>query len=315
MKSDDNEHYQATLAMHTGSFFFTRPSIGAWVSYGLGTVNQNLPSFVVIAPHTAVRRDAGLGNDFSPGLSPGLAVVPGKEPSPNLAAAGWPKPAGKELELSRGARTAHLATRGKTESELAARIRSFETAFPHAGEAPEAFDLARKSTRRSNLYGLKRGDTERLRLAVPDRPPPGRAGRAVHRTDRHRRANNWDSHADMEAARTAGQKIDLPIAGLLSDLKHAAACSTSTLVVWTTEFGRTPGQDGARRPRPPRRVLLVVARRRRREGRAHLRRDRRIGGTVAENLSTSTTSTPRSCTCWARPRAGSPTATPAATTA
>ena len=84
MKSDDNEHYQATLAMHTGSFFFTRPSIGAWLSYGLGTTNQNLPSFIVIAPQLPYAGGQVWGNDFLPAYHQGTRVVPGAEPIPNL---------------------------------------------------------------------------------------------------------------------------------------------------------------------------------------------------------------------------------------
>src|SRR5205814_3132671 len=85
MKTDDNEHFQATLAMHTGSFFFSRPSIGSWVSYGLGTLNQNLPSFVVIAPNLPYAGTQVFANDFLPAYHQGTRVVPGPEPIPDLA--------------------------------------------------------------------------------------------------------------------------------------------------------------------------------------------------------------------------------------
>src|SRR4051794_23108434 len=84
MKSDDNEHYQATLAMHTGSFFFSRPSIGSWVSYGLGTVNQTLPSFVVLAPQMPYAGLQIFNNDFLPAYHQGVRVIGGKEPIANL---------------------------------------------------------------------------------------------------------------------------------------------------------------------------------------------------------------------------------------
>src|SRR5215203_2517389 len=84
MKSDDNEHYQATLAMHTGSFFFSRPSIGSWVSYGMGTVNQNLPSFVVLAPQMPYAGSQVWSSVFLPACHQGTRVVPGDEPVPNL---------------------------------------------------------------------------------------------------------------------------------------------------------------------------------------------------------------------------------------
>ena len=87
MTTDNNEHFQATLAIHTGSFFFARPSIGSWVSYGLGTVNQNLPSFVVLAPHLPYAGTQVFANDFLPAYHQGTRVMPGKEPIPNVEAA------------------------------------------------------------------------------------------------------------------------------------------------------------------------------------------------------------------------------------
>src|SRR4051812_23549424 len=84
MTTDNNEHFQATLAIHTGSFFVARPSIGSWVSYGLGTVNQNLPSFVVIAPHLPYAGTQVFANDFLPAYHQGTRVVPGKDPVPNV---------------------------------------------------------------------------------------------------------------------------------------------------------------------------------------------------------------------------------------
>src|SRR4030095_13627116 len=98
MTSDNNEHFQATLAMHTGSFFVARPSLGSWLSYGLGTVNQNLPSFVVIAPHLPYAAPLIGATDFLPAYHQGTRVLPGKEPIANLK-----RPAAKadlqELEL------------------------------------------------------------------------------------------------------------------------------------------------------------------------------------------------------------------------
>ncbi len=86
MKSDHTNHYEATLGIHTGSFTFARPSIGSWVSYGLGTVNRNLPSFVVIAPHSPYAGGQVWGSDFLPGSHQGTLVVPGPEPVANIHA-------------------------------------------------------------------------------------------------------------------------------------------------------------------------------------------------------------------------------------
>ena len=84
MKSDHTNHYEATLGIHTGSFTFARPSIGSWVSYGLGTENRNLPSFVVIAPQSPYAGGQVWGSDFLPGSHQGTLVVPGPEPVANI---------------------------------------------------------------------------------------------------------------------------------------------------------------------------------------------------------------------------------------
>jgi hypothetical protein len=245
MKSDDNEHYQATLAMHTGSFFFTRPSIGAWLSYGLGTVNQNLPSFVVISPYTPYAGGQVWGNDFLPAYHQGTRVVPGDEPIPNLARrtrqAGLQE---SELDLTAALDRRHLAARGN-DSELAARIRSFETAYRMQAAAPEAFDIAGESAETLGLYGIERGDTKSFGWqCLVARRLAERGVRFVELIDRGA-SDNWDAHSDMKQHEPLAKAIDLPLAGLLSDLKRRGMLD-ETLVVWTTEFGRTPGQDGTR---------------------------------------------------------------------
>jgi Protein of unknown function (DUF1501) len=243
MKSDDNEHYQATLAMHTGSFFFTRPSLGAWLSYGLGTVNQNLPSFIVIAPQLPYAGGQVWGNDFLPAYHQGTRVVPGADPIPNLQRrtqlAGLQE---LELDLAEALNTKHLIARGN-DSELAARIRSFETAFHMQAAAPEALDIGQESDETLSLYGLKRGDTESFAWqCLVARRLAERGVRFIELIDRGA-SNNWDAHSDMAQHEPLAKAIDRPIAGLLQDLKRRGMLD-ETLVVWTTEFGRTPGQDG-----------------------------------------------------------------------
>jgi hypothetical protein len=246
MKSDDNEHYQATLAMHTGSFFFSRPSLGAWVSYGLGTFNRNLPSFVVIAPNLPYAGTQVFGNDFLPAYHQGTRVVPGADPIPNLGRR-TPQPGLQELELGLAGAfdRGYLASNGN-DSELAARIRSFETAYRMQSEAPEAFDLSRESDDTLALYGMKRGQTTGFGWqCLVARRLVERGVRVVELIDQGS-SNNWDAHGDLEKNHSKlAAGIDQPIAGLLRDLKRAGMLD-ETLVVWTTEFGRTPGEDGAR---------------------------------------------------------------------
>jgi hypothetical protein len=243
MSSDDNEHYQATLAMHCGSFFFTRPSLGSWVSYGLGTVNQNLPSFIVIAPQLPYAGTQVFGNDFLPAYHQGTRVVPGKEPIPNLDKRSTTKNLQElELSLTESLNREHLAKR-RNDSELAARMQAFETAFRMQAEAPDAFDLTKESKATLDLYGLKTGQTDGFGWqCLMARRLAERGVRFIELIDSGA-SNNWDAHDNMNQHEGKAKAIDQPIAGLLTDLKRTGMLD-DTLVVWTTEFGRTPGQDG-----------------------------------------------------------------------
>jgi len=243
MKSDDNEHYQATLAIHTGSFFFSRPSIGSWVSYGLGTENRNLPSFVVLSPHMPYAGTQIFNNDFLPADHQGVRVIPGREPIANLEPPGASDGLQElELGLAEAFNRRHLAARG-AEGELAARIRSFETAFRMQSEAGEVFDLSRESDETLALYGMKRGQTDGFGWqCLVARRLAERGVRFVELVDGSS-SHNWDQHGDMAEHAKHARHIDQPIAGLLVDLKRRGLLD-DTLVVWTTEFGRTPGVDG-----------------------------------------------------------------------
>src|SRR4051812_3803561 len=145
MQGDDNEHYNATLGIHTGSFFFSRPGIGSWGSYGLGTLNQNLPSFIVLAPQLPYAGLQIFNNDFLPAYHQGVRVIPGKEPIADLE----PRTKMGELQqleigLAEALNRRHLQAHGN-ESNLAARIRTFETAFHMQTEAREVFDLSKEN--------------------------------------------------------------------------------------------------------------------------------------------------------------------------
>ena len=243
MSTDNNEHFQATLAIHTGSFFVTRPSLGSWVSYGLGSVNRNLPSFVVIAPHLPYAGAQVWSNDFLPAYHQGTRVVPGKDPIPNVKRQGMTAELQElELGLADALNRGHLTAHGN-DSELAARVRTFETAFRMQFEAPEAFDLSKEPKETLDLYGLTRGDTEGFGWqCLIARRLSERGVRFVELIDTGS-SNNWDAHSDMAAHEPLAKRIDKPIAGLLTDLKRRGMLK-DTLVVWTTEFGRTPGIDG-----------------------------------------------------------------------
>src|SRR5436190_954936 len=244
MKSDDNEHFQATLAMHTGSFFFSRPSLGSWVSYGLGTFNQNLPSFIAIAPNLPYAGTQGFANDFLPAYHQGTRIVPGPEPIPDLAKRSRaPGLQEKELGIAAAFDREYLKQNGN-DSELAARIKSYETAFRMQTEAPDAFDLNKESDATLKLYGLDRAKPQGFAWqCLVARRLVERGVRFVELVDTGA-SGNWDAHGDV-AKNYPGlaRNIDQPISGLLQDLKQRGMLD-DTLVVWTTEFGRTPGEDG-----------------------------------------------------------------------
>lgn len=247
MTTDNNEHFQATLAIHTGSFFQARPSMGSWISYGLGTFNRNLPSFVVLAPDLPYAGTQVFNNDFLPAYHQGTRVVPGPDPIPNvrrpLREAGEPRDLQEmELGLARAFNERHLRRIGH-DSDLAARIRTFETAFQMQFQAPEVFDLTRETNETLRLYGLDRGDTQSFAWqCLVARRLAERGVRYIELIDSGS-SNNWDGHSDIAEHQRLARRIDRPIAGLLQDLKRRGMLE-ETLVIWTTEFGRTPGQDG-----------------------------------------------------------------------
>ena len=246
MHTSHSNHYNATLGMHTGSFAFSRPSIGSWVSYGLGTFNRNLPSFVVIAPQQTYAGTQVYASDFLPGAHQGTLVVPGAEPVANVA----PRiPADRqrmELEALLAANAEHLAGRPGT-AELATRLRSFETAFGMQMAVPEVFDFSGETAGTLASYGLQPGQTTGFGWqCLAARRLVERGVRFVELIDTGS-SNNWDAHGDMMSHVGLAKNVDQPIGALLADLK-ARGMLDETLVVWTTEFGRTPFNNTADAP-------------------------------------------------------------------
>jgi len=245
MNGNDNEHYNATLGMHTGSFFFSRPSIGSWVSYGLGTMNNNLPSFIALAPQMPYAGTQIFNNDFLPAYHQGVRVVGGPEPIANLDRRSKQRGLQElELGLADVLNNRHLNSR-VADTDLSARIRSFETAFRMQADAPEAFDIDQENDDTLAMYGLQRGQSEGFGWqCLVARRLAERGVRFIELVDGSS-SDNWDQHGDMAEHAIHARQIDQPLAGLLRDLKSRGMLD-ETLVVWTTEFGRTPGVDGAK---------------------------------------------------------------------
>jgi hypothetical protein len=244
MHTGHSNHYNATLGMHTGSFTVARPSMGAWVSYGLGSPNRNLPSFVAIAPRVPYAGSQVWGSDFLPGSHQGTLVEPSAEPMRNVRPRVPADRQKRELEALEELNRLHQAGKGG-DDRLAARMRTFQTAFGMQMAAPEAFDLSKESEATLKLYGLKRGSTQGFAWqCLVARRLAERGVRFVELIDSGA-SNNWDAHGDMIAQHAPlARNVDQPIAALLTDLKRRGLLA-DTLVVWTTEFGRTPFNNSA----------------------------------------------------------------------
>jgi hypothetical protein len=243
IKVDNNNHGPAVYHTLTGNMFPGSASVGAWVTYGLGSENQSLPGFVVLGDRRgAPIGGAGVwGNGFLPAAYQGTVFRPGDTPIVDLK----PRPemtAGaqrKELDLLRWFNEKHAAGRSDA-SELEARIAAYELAFRMQIQAPELVDLNKESEATRKLYGL---DT-------PVSAEFGRqcllARRMVERGVRFVMAlhgaggDRWDDHGDIKGRIPKHcAEIDKPVGGLLKDLK-ARGLLEDTLVVWASEMGRTP---------------------------------------------------------------------------
>ena len=243
MHGDHSDHFQATLGIHTGSVSFARPSLGSWATYGLGTMNQNLPCFVVLAPNLPYCGTQVWSSDFLPGCYQGTRILSGAEPIPDLTRRS-PTVQVEQMELGLLDRFNRRHQQYRSDNpQLAARIKSFETAFGMQREMPEALDLSKETDATLALYGLERGSTKGFAWqCLMARRMVERGVRFVELIDTGS-SGNWDSHTDMHDHVHLAKNVDQPIAGLLKDLKSRGLLE-DTLVVWTTEFGRTPTPDG-----------------------------------------------------------------------
>ena len=244
MYADNINHTGAALQMCTGEQAFSRPSMGSWLTYGLGTENQNLPGFVVVSP-AAVFQGAQLwASSFLPSAYQGTLVRDLKNPIADLSnAAGTLDHQRSKLDALRRLNEIHQQGR-ETNSQLDARIASFELAFRMQREAPEAFDLTRESEATHKLYGTGDPASELFgRQCLLARRLVERGVRFVQLFDAP--ANNaWDQHSGLrENLPKRCQAVDRPITALLTDLKSRGLLE-DTLVLWGGEFGRTPTAEG-----------------------------------------------------------------------
>jgi len=260
--SDGINHAGGVCQMNTGSIFGGRPSLGAWVNYGLGSVNQNLPGFVVIKDSEAgvVNGVRNWGSGFMPAIYQGVEFNSEGAPIKNLE---MPKGVSSErqrdkLDLLAALNRDYGATRADN-TELDARIRAYELAYTMQAEAPHAVDLSKESDATKALYGMDQ----------PETAVYGRNCLLARRLVEHGvrfvqlysgAGSKWDSHAKLEENHSRlCRSVDKPIAGLLADLK-ARGLLDETLVIWGGEFGRTPmSEQGGGRDHNPNGFTMWMA--------------------------------------------------------
>jgi hypothetical protein len=241
--SNGLNHVGGVCQMNTGSILAGRPSLGSWVTYGLGTENQNLPGFVVMQDNPRGQVAGGprnWGTAFMPAAFQGTRLGSGAQPIANLRPPqeiSVVRQRGK-LEFLHQLNRRHLQRRFD-QSELDARIRSYELAFRMQAEAPEAVDLASEGDETRSLYGFDDRKTESFgRLCLLARRLVERGVRFIQLYCGA--GARWDAHFDIEGNHAANcLAMDKPVAGLITDLKRRGLLE-ETLVVWGGEFGRTP---------------------------------------------------------------------------
>ncbi len=249
--SDSFAHGSAMLQMNSGRVIQGHPSMGSWLSYGLGSTNQNLPSYVVMLDPRGgpISGAANWSAGFMPASYQGTVFRASGQPILNLdSAAGLTRPMQRDLIATANALNAEHLARHPGYSELQARIASYELAFQLQSAAPEALDLTQESEATRELNGLNDSRADHPLALGP--APFGRqcliARRLVERGVRFiqiyhgggHQQQNWDAHNGVEEnLRIHGPEIDKPIAALLQDLERRGLLE-ETLVVWGGEFGR-----------------------------------------------------------------------------
>ena len=262
MVGDSVAHGGALMQLHTGTNTFTRPSWGSWVVYGLGTENRNLPGFITLKPTLFHGGSKNYSANFLPAAYEGTAVGYAALSPDDLE---QPIQYLQNTELTSEQQRFELqmlhkmnrraAERARFDPQLEGRIQAFELAARMQTEAPEAFDISKESEATKKLYGLDGEETRDFGWqCLVARRLSERGVRFVQASHTYRVGNpvGWDAHSNLVPNHVGRAKqVDLPIAGLLKDLKSRGLLS-DTLVVWSGEFGRTPvAQSGDGRDHNP----------------------------------------------------------------
>ena len=257
MTSKVNEHAQGNYAIHTGFPFMGHPSAGAWISYGLGNLNQNLPGFVVLHSGGSVPPHGGVGlygSGYLPANNQGsILQVDKEEPIKNVS----PR---ESLSIQRARIDFHKSfdidflNNSGLNPQVEAAIRNHEVAYKMQAAVPELCDLNGETNKTKELYGLNSSDSQTAgyaRQCLLARRLVERGVRFVELScltegiGAGGAANPWDQHGALEKGHSAmAHQVDQPIAGLLEDLKVRGLLD-ETIVIWAGEFGRTPFSQGS----------------------------------------------------------------------
>lgn len=262
MTSVGNEHAQANYFMHTGFSLAGFPSAGAWMTYGLGSVNQNLPGFVVLASGGAPLGGVGIyGNGFLPAVHQASFLDPTQQEAvANITPRETDSRQRKRLGFINRMDQSHL-THLKGDEQVESAIRNYEIAYRMQSAVPDLVDLRGETDATKTLYGLDspvREKAEYGRQCLLARRLVERGVRFIELTCLPRPShagqigNPWDQHGVLKAGHSEmAFQVDQPIAGLIKDLK-ARGLFDETLIVWAGEFGRTPfAQSGDGRDHNP----------------------------------------------------------------
>ncbi len=246
---DAFDHAPAMYLRNSGSQFPGKPCLGSWITYGLGAANQNLPAFVVMSDGAMKSGPGVYSAGFLPAVYQGTVFRSGQVPVLNLASPKGvtDKAQRNSLDLIAELNQRHLDAHPDG-SELEGRIASYELAYRMQSSAPEAVDLTQESEATKSLYGLGDPATEDFgRKCLLARRLVERGVRFIQLYSGTNIGQDWDdAHTDLHTSHTRMcKKTDQPITALLTDLK-ARGLLDSTLVVWNSEFGRTPLAEGAK---------------------------------------------------------------------
>jgi len=243
MHTTTPNHEPGLLMMNSGHQQPIRPCLGSWLTYGLGSENQNLPGFVVLCPGKPVVGPALWNNSFLPGIYQGTHINNSKIDPTNVIGHirnNYLSPGSQRnvLDLMQKINRRHQGVR-KEDQALEARIQSLEIAYRMQSEAQQAFDVSRESKETLEMYG----DGEFSNGCLIARRLVERGVRMVQLY--YGSGQPWDAHGDIMDHKRDAEKSDQGIGALITDLKERGLLD-ETLIVWGGEFGRTPGAQGAK---------------------------------------------------------------------